>query len=34
MDQVRLDHQVLVDEIGTVAVVGVDAAHLGRGMKM
>jgi hypothetical protein len=30
VDEVRLDHQVLVDEIGTQAVVGVDAAHLGR----
>ena len=29
MDHVALDHQVLVDELGRVGVVGVDAAYLG-----
>jgi hypothetical protein len=31
VDDVGLDHQVLVDELGRVGVVGVDAADLGRG---
>lgn len=31
VDEVGLDHQVLVDELGRVAVVGMDAADLGRG---
>ena len=31
MHQVGLDHQVLVDELGRVGVVRVDAAHPGRG---
>jgi hypothetical protein len=31
VDHVRLDHQVLVDEVGGVRVVRVDAAHLRRG---
>jgi hypothetical protein len=30
VDQVGLDHQVLVDEVGAEAVVGMDAADLGR----
>lgn len=30
-DHVGLDHEVLVNEVGGVDVVGVDAAHLGRG---
>jgi hypothetical protein len=30
VDDVHLDHQVLVDELGRIAVVGVDAADLGR----
>ena len=29
MDHVALDHQILVDELGRVGVVGMDAAHLG-----
>lgn len=31
MDDVGFDHQVLVDEFGRIAVVGVDAANFGRG---
>ena len=31
VDDVGLDHQVLVDELGRIGVVGEDAAHLGRG---
>ena len=31
VDQVGLDHQVLVQEVGAVLVVGLDAADLGRG---
>ncbi|MCY1293835.1 hypothetical protein D9M68_575460 [compost metagenome] len=30
LDEVGLDHQVLVDEVGRIAVVGMNAAHLGR----
>ena len=30
VDQVALDDQVLVDEVGSVSVVGMDAADLGR----
>ena len=29
MDHVGLDHQILIDELGRVGVVGVNAAHLG-----
>ena len=31
VDHVRLDHQVLVEELGGIGVVGVDAPHLRRG---
>ena len=33
MDDARLDDQVVVDELGRVGVVGVDAADLGRGQE-
>ena len=33
VDDVGFDHQILVDEIGAVGVVGVDAADLARGEK-
>ncbi len=30
MDNVRLDHQVLVDEFCRIAVVGMNSSHFGR----
>ena len=33
VDDVGLDGQVVADELGRVGVVGLDAAHLGRGQE-